>query len=72
VPRYYFHLVSARRTDRDDTGVQLKELSDAHAHAMKLQHQIRQYAPELECDLYVRVVDENGATLLVILPPRAI
>jgi hypothetical protein len=70
VPRYYFHLVSEHHTDRDDTGVQLSELSEAHAYAVKLQHQIRQYARELKCDLMVRVADESGATPLVILPPR--
>jgi hypothetical protein len=68
MPRYYFHLVSDGHVIDDDEGVELRELSAAHGHALRLQDQIRLYCPEPPCDWIVKVSDHTGASPLVILP----
>jgi hypothetical protein len=70
MPRYSFHLVEDRHVILDDRGVELEELSAAHAYGVKLQRQIRQYAPEQPCKWAVRIAYEDGAIPLVILPQR--
>ena len=68
MPRYFFNLVSRDHVLPDDQGVELAELSAAHDHAIKLQHQIRVYAHDFTTDWTVKVSDDTGATPLVILP----
>jgi hypothetical protein len=72
MPRYFFHLVSEGHTVQDTDGVNLNELSAAHEYAVKLQYHIRQYSHEPTFEWMVRVSDGNGATPLVVLPPRQI
>ena len=68
--KYYFHLVDKDHVVRDEKGVELAELSAAHAFGVRLQRQICKYVPDLNCNWTVRVAYESGAVPLVILPPR--
>jgi hypothetical protein len=70
MPRYFFHLVDDQQVILDDEGVELNELSAAHAYGVELQRQILQYAPEQPCNWSVRVAYEDGAVPLIILPYR--
>jgi hypothetical protein len=68
MPRYFFHLSSDGYAIADHEGVELRELSAAHRHAIKLQEQIRLYCPEPPCEWIVKVGDDSGTVPLVILP----
>jgi len=70
MPRYFFHLVGEGQVVLDDEGLVLTELSAAHSYGLKLQRQIKQYSPDDACEWTVRIANELGDTLLVILPQR--
>jgi hypothetical protein len=67
--RFYFHLVSKEHALRDYEGIDLRELSAAHWHGVKLLLEIRKFSRGAEAEWMVKISDETGAIPLVVLPP---
>jgi len=68
VPRYFFHLKSAKTPVQDRCGVELSGLAAAHWHATRLVYRLREHAAEAVEDWVLEVAEESGKVSLVLLP----
>jgi hypothetical protein len=68
MPRYFFDFVSSQQILSDPEGVELAGLVEAHAHALRLAHQMRIELPDAD-GWQIEISDENGETSLS-LPSR--
>jgi hypothetical protein len=68
VPRYFFHLKSAKTPVQDRCGVELSGLAATHWHATRLVYRLREHAAEAGEDWVVEVAEASGRVPLVLLP----
>ena len=70
MPRYYIDVRSSFGLDEDLDGLELPDLSAAHAEALIVAHKLRErwteMPPQARHDIIVELVDEGFRTLLTL------
>jgi hypothetical protein len=69
--RYFFHMVSKHQTIEDEIGRELRSLSSAHEHAVRLIQKATTYlSPEDTNGWTIQIVNSTGRVELVVLFSR--
>ncbi len=70
MPRYYIDVRSSFGLNEDMDGIEVSDVSAAHAEALEVAHKLRErwaeIPPEARHDIVVEIVDEGFRTLLTL------